>query len=369
MAKNIPDGITAEDVLDAIAAFTAGSVQHNFHESEKYDLLHQGERYPPKAILGIAARRSAGHVLEPSDFSGGEGSSCFRVLRRCGFDVVLKPNTQQAPKTYLYTWNPGKWEWKDFKEAAATVRAGNRHKMYWSCGHTKSIAKGDYFLLVRLGVEPKGILGCGIVTSTPYALPHWDADLRAKGKEALRTDLEFTSLSDHPIITLQELERRYPGMVWTPQISGVSVGEEIAKEVLSILEGNAAETGQDPSTFEQTVRRLRMAPIGEKPEGQKSPERVTRSVEQFQRDLRVKACVLEKANGKCELCGRIAPFVDDAGFPFLEVHHVVPLADRGEDTVSNAVALCPNCHRRCHHSADRKKAATQLSRAVLKRNW
>lgn len=92
MAKNIPEGITRKDVLEAIAAFSDGSVQHNFHESEKYDLLHDGKRYPPEAILGIAARRSAGHVLEPRDFSGGEGSPCFNVLRGCGFEIVLKPD-------------------------------------------------------------------------------------------------------------------------------------------------------------------------------------------------------------------------------------------------------------------------------------
>lgn len=364
MAKNIPADITRQDVLDAITAYSVGSVQHNFHESEKYDLLHAGNRYPPKAILGIAARRSAGRVLEPSDFSGGEGSPCFRVLRRSGFDVVLKPNIQQVPKTHLYTWNPGKWEWKDFKEAEATVRAGKRHKMYWSCGHTKSIAKGDQFLLVRLGVEPKGIVGCGVVTSTPYALPHWDAGLRSEGKEALRTDLEFTFLSAHPIITLRELERRYPDMIWTPQISGISVGEDIAVEVFSTLEGEVAGTEQDPAKFEQAVRRLRSAPMKSKPIGKKSPQKMARSAEQFIRDPKVKAWVLQNASGKCELCGGAAPFLDEAGFPFLEVHHIIPLSEGGDDVVTNAVALCPNCHRRCHHGSDRKEITARLTKAL-----
>lgn len=41
------------------------------------------------------------------------------------------------------------------------------------------------------------------------------------------------------------------------------------------------------------------------------------------------------------------------GLPYLEVHHVMPLACHGSDTPSNAVALCPNCHRRCHYAIDR----------------
>ncbi len=53
--SNIPDGITSEDVRSAIADYAAGVVRHSFHKSEKYDILFEGGRYPPKAILGIAA--------------------------------------------------------------------------------------------------------------------------------------------------------------------------------------------------------------------------------------------------------------------------------------------------------------------------
>ncbi|MBC8673865.1 HNH endonuclease [Aeromonas hydrophila] len=44
-----------------------------------------------------------------------------------------------------------------------------------------------------------------------------------------------------------------------------------------------------------------------------------------------------------------APFnrVSD-GTPYLEVHHIQPLANGGEDTIQNTMALCPNCHRKRH---------------------
>jgi len=34
--------------------------------------------------------------------------------------------------------------------------------------------------------------------------------------------------------------------------------------------------------------------------------------------------------------------------PYLEVHHVVPLAKDGSDTPENTVAICPACHRELH---------------------
>lgn len=62
--------------------------------------------------------------------------------------------------------------------------------------------------------------------------------------------------------------------------------------------------------------------------------------------------MLRQAAGKCECCQKTAPFVSASGDPYLEVHHVLQLADGGSDTISNAVVLCPNCHRELHYGAD-----------------
>jgi hypothetical protein len=60
--------------------------------------------------------------------------------------------------------------------------------------------------------------------------------------------------------------------------------------------------------------------------------------------------VLKRANGCCEECKKPAPFTRKSdATPYLEVHHRKPLAEGGEDTVENAVAMCPNCHRKAHH--------------------
>ena len=69
----------------------------------------------------------------------------------------------------------------------------------------------------------------------------------------------------------------------------------------------------------------------------------------FKRNPDVVAEVLERATGVCESCGENAPFQRRAdGSPYLEVHHLVRLADGGEDSTENAIAICPNCHRKMH---------------------
>lgn len=58
--------------------------------------------------------------------------------------------------------------------------------------------------------------------------------------------------------------------------------------------------------------------------------------------------VRERAMGNCEYCLQPAPFKTTEGEPYLEVHHLLPLAAGGTDAIRNVVALCPNCHRRFH---------------------
>lgn len=81
----------------------------------------------------------------------------------------------------------------------------------------------------------------------------------------------------------------------------------------------------------------------------KKPIPVQVVVMQFKRNPDVVAEVLFRADGRCQCCGNPAPFNRTKdGSPYLEVHHRKRLADGGEDSVENAIALCPNCHRQQH---------------------
>ena len=68
----------------------------------------------------------------------------------------------------------------------------------------------------------------------------------------------------------------------------------------------------------------------------------------FVRDPYVTEYAKARANGRCQLCGAMAPFLDQNGKPYLESHHIIWLSKGGSDSVDNTVALCPNCHRKMH---------------------
>lgn len=99
------------------------------------------------------------------------------------------------------------------------------------------------------------------------------------------------------------------------------------------------------------------------PSGTNKPEQVFTELSRYVRDPEVIAWVLLRAGGHCEACRGAAPFLRSDGSPFLEVHHLRPLSEGGPDVVTNVVAVCPNCHRRLHHSSDR----IAYRRLVLKR--
>ena len=128
------------------------------------------------------------------------------------------------------------------------------------------------------------------------------------------------------------------------------------------------EPSSDNQQLEERVEAIRQnEPLDLPPEGNRKPaKRRAPGSEVVERDPQVKRWVLDTAAGTCELCGERSPFHSKApGHPlYLEVHHVVPLKKDGPDTVCNAVALCPNCHTRCHQSVDAADATGMLYERV-----
>jgi len=88
-------------------------------------------------------------------------------------------------------------------------------------------------------------------------------------------------------------------------------------------------------------------------------------VQYRQRCAQIRYYARLRAKGICEGCGTPAPFVGEQGAPFLEVHHLLRLADDGPDTPENVAALCPNCHRRAHYSSDRIEFNNLVRASVL----
>lgn len=92
------------------------------------------------------------------------------------------------------------------------------------------------------------------------------------------------------------------------------------------------------------------------------PEKRERRVTDYVRNPFVVAAALVRAGGKCERhkCRHVL-FERTGGSPYLEVHHILPLSEGGDDTLLNVAALCPSCHREHHFGAETAAKRTQLA--------
>ncbi|RON23930.1 HNH endonuclease signature motif containing protein [Pseudomonas lini] len=178
--------------------------------------------------------------------------------------------------------------------------------------------------------------------------------LLRQGKLAERTEgsVEFRMLNISTVLERMG-RKRINGYKSAPH-----VGSNVENSIRSVLadRGILAFDEFTPTADEETLERrasaLQKQKIKISPKGILNPKRAPTSGTAYVRDPEVRAWVRNEANGLCEGCGEAAPF-QKHGLPYLEVHHVKHLAQRGSDRITNAVALCPNCHQRCHHSNDR----------------
>ena len=107
--------------------------------------------------------------------------------------------------------------------------------------------------------------------------------------------------------------------------------------------GNAAETGDAVDDGKIIVDQF---------QAEARPTTYTYNGVQRYRDPKVRAVVLARSKGTCELT--MAPGFQMAnGGIYLETHHIVPLSEGGPDVVENVIALSADAHRKAHHAIDR----------------
>jgi len=126
---------------------------------------------------------------------------------------------------------------------------------------------------------------------------------------------------------------------------------------------NEESTARELAAFWAAVGKIEDVGIGEfiKVEGDQFPDAVFSSSVRFVRDPSVVAFSRMRASFNCEVpdCS-FEPFSQKEGRIYLEVHHLVPLAEGGADTPQNTAALCPNHHREVHYGIHGRKLTVLL---------
>jgi hypothetical protein len=139
-----------------------------------------------------------------------------------------------SPSNWLMAWNPNNWPWTSFQDDRLQIANGENVTMRWSTSSTQ-LREGDTFYLVRLGLEPRGLIARGNIVSAPYEDAHYDKARAANGDTTRFVDITLTDLRDpnvDPFISMDELEAdTTDDQTWSPQGSGIEIKSRSAKLV------------------------------------------------------------------------------------------------------------------------------------------
>lgn len=310
--------LTAPAVEAAIAEYDAiGGTEflakYGFREARRYWLIHNGKRYPSKAIAG-AAHRYIGEqstALQAANFTGGDPPVAKR-LRQLGFEVEAPARNPDWSRDELilaldlYFTNPANPPGKD--SVAVAKLSDLLNKM-----HRLNGVEGSDTLRNQSGIYMKMMNIRAI-----------DPTFIAQGKV------------------------------------GMQSGGALEKIVWADYEGRRADLAADAKTIRDAITNadedvVAKLPTVEPYEGEEGGV-VVRLHRRYERDAKLIAAkkAAAKAAGSlaCEVCEfDFAKRYGEIGIDFIEVHHVKPvhMIKPGEKTkLSDLALLCSNCHRMAH---------------------
>jgi predicted HNH restriction endonuclease len=352
MSIHLPD-LSRKDVLEALDAIDNGK-SHNFADSTKYDVLYQGKRYPPKAVVGLAAERYVGRPLEPGDFSGGIGSRCFTVLHNAGFDMVLKPEAQQ----FAVITENDESAWKD--ETGRKYHFPARYREYLITGTDVIYYKGKQrkqeFTGLRLSAEPHyfAFARIGEVSADPDSNK---GDLFAK--------IVGYSPLERPVLAKigqSYLEPIPPNRTTNYWRDGV---RRIDKATYNTIRELASSTNIILSEEYNDVFQGESASLESRLEG----TRTERFVTVYERDASLRNAAITLHGTQCCICGfDFGQMYGELGKGYIHIHHVKPVSSLNEPTLvdprADLAPVCANCHAIIHRRRDRTISIEEMKQIV-----
>lgn len=134
--------------------------------------------------------------------------------------------------TYLLTWNPDNFAWKQLAKMASALAVGEQVFDDWNCAN-HHVQLDDRLFLLKQGAEPRGLMGMAYATGEVRLGRHYNPVEAKLGKKLHYVPLRFEQLLNPQTAVLLHttiLQKQLPDgpANFTPLGSGVFVAEPIA---------------------------------------------------------------------------------------------------------------------------------------------
>ena len=178
------------------------------------------------------------------DFAN-DGIQHIIEFRRMGDNIYDVEFVKGEEHVWLITWNRNNWPWHGYESYCESTRAGHSFTDSWACVSSKPQI-GDEVFLLKLGEDPRGIIGHGRVVREQYEKEHYNPEKAAEGKKHKAIDVEFDRLLNYEyerFISQAELADKCSGQYWSPQGSGIEIKQEVVPTLRALWASVTAKRG------------------------------------------------------------------------------------------------------------------------------
>ena len=251
--------------------------------------------------------------------------------------------------TFLFAWNPNRWDWIDLEQTINHLETVGYVEKKWSCGNSKSIKKGDRIFLIRLGKEPRGIMGSGYAKSSYYIAPHWDG---TQGKTSNYINIDFDILINPNVNSLFGKELLEASdingiQLWFTQQSGISIKHEVVEN----LESNWFNFIKENNYIKNSFISNDLVTLTKETFREGKSKDITQT--RYERNPEARKRCIKHHGSSCKVCKfNFEYHYGEVGQGFIHVHHINQISDIGEeyevDPIKDLIPVCPNCHAMIH---------------------
>ena len=260
--------------------------------------------------------------------------------------------------TIILGWDPVRWNRWNYAAVVEQVAYAGLHLEHWSVG--RGIAIGTDVWLLVVGDHAPGLIGHGVVLSQqrePLEEPGPPEPDAAPDHPGFTVQVAFDALL--PLgdqVPAGLLREAMPDVAWdTADVAGLELGPGDAAAIRAVWTSYGPSQGTDPT---QPVP-------GTYPDN--AVARV--AVNRHERDPEARRACIAHRGINCAACGfSFEMAYGEIGADFIQVHHVVPASQLGNDYVldplTDLVPLCANCHAMAHHGVGSPRTEAELRHII-----
>lgn len=341
-------------LLEAISKLNSGKA-HNFGKSNTYDVIHENQTYPPKAVVGLAAEIATGHEYFPVDFDGGKSTTCMKILTKFDFRWERKDGGSKFVPGFVYR-----------RKVDIHAKYGGQEQ-----GGISTPRSNPYIFLFtgESGAAHGYEDGWSKDGSFKYTGEGQRGDMKMEGGNLAIHDhlkdgkklLLFAAHSKAHVRLIGEFHCIGYSVTKKPDTEGILRDAFVFD--LSPCNTKSDHFDSDPVDTKTDLETLRERAIDAGSEQSRANTKVT-TVEYRKRAKQVRDYVIRRSRGFCESCKSKAPFDKADGTPYLEAHHTKMISEDGPDLPIWVGAVCPNCHREIHSGQHGQKKNADLIKYI-----